>query len=195
MRIHINAPFWWNDENLDECTKYADGPVDQRTYGPPNDNENGDVDRPLRASLASQKWKKEASEKLAEFCKSLATTPEGSSVIGLHVSCGVYGEWHYWGFPFHDADTGSAMTSYFKDWLHNKYKNDKALQKAWNTNSYTFKTVTVPGKAERDTTQDGIFKDPQKERRVMDYYECQQYLVADDILHFTKLQRNRGRGR
>lgn len=187
MRIHVNAPFWWNEENLDECTKYADGPVDQRTYGPPNDNENGDVDRPLRASLASQKWKKAASEKLAEFCKGLAATAEGNSVIGLHVSCGVYGEWHYWGFPFHDADTGSAMTTYFKGWLRNKYKTDKALQKAWNTSSYTFETATVPGKAERDTTLDGIFKDPKKERRVMDYYECQQYVVADDILHFTKI--------
>lgn len=187
IRIHVNAPYWWNKENLDECTKYADGTVDERTYGPPNDNENGDVDRPLRASLASQKWKKEAAEKLAEFCKSLAATREGNSVIGLHISCGVYGEWHYWGFPSHDPDTGAAMTSYFKNWLRTKYKTNTALQKAWNTNSYTFETATVPGKAERDTTHDGIFKDPQKERRVMDYYECQQYVVADDILHFTKI--------
>lgn len=187
MRIHVNAPYWWNEENREECTQYADGAIDDRTYGPPNDNENGDVDRPLRASLASQKWKKEASEKLATFCRQLAVTPEGASVFGLHVSCGVYGEWHYWGFPFHDADAGPAMTGYFKIWLRNKYKTDKALQKAWNTDHYNFETVTVPGKAERDTTLDGIFKDPEKERRVMDYYQCQQYVVAEDIIDFSKV--------
>jgi hypothetical protein len=34
---------------------------------------------------------------------------------------------------------------------------------------------------------DGIFRDPQKEQRVIDYYDCQQYVVAEDILHFCKL--------
>ncbi|HVY74816.1 MAG TPA: hypothetical protein VG890_08310, partial [Puia sp.] len=52
IRVHVNAPYWWNEENREECTQYADGPVDARSYGPPNDNENGDIDHPLRASLA-----------------------------------------------------------------------------------------------------------------------------------------------
>ena len=187
IRVHVNAPFWWNEENQEERTEYADGPIDNRTYGPPNDNENGDVDRPLRASLASQKWKAAASEKLVEFCQRMAATPEGDAVIGLHVSCGVYGEWHYWGFPDHDADTGPAMTTYFKGWLRKKYGNDAALQKAWNNSKYTLTNATVPDKAERDTTRDGMFRNPQQEQRVIDYYECQQYVVAEDILHFCKL--------
>jgi hypothetical protein len=66
--------------------------------------------------------------KLVEFCKRLAATPEGGAVMGLHVSCGVYGEWHYWGFPDHDADTGPAMTRYFQAWLRNKYKTDVACK-------------------------------------------------------------------
>jgi hypothetical protein len=45
----------------------------------------------------------------------------------------------------------------------------------------------VPDKAERDTTQDGIFKDPQKERRVMDYYECQQYCSGRRHSSFYKI--------
>lgn len=187
IRVHVNAPFWWNEANPDECTQYADGPVDNRTYGPPNDNENGDVDRPLRASLASSKWRAAASDKLAQFCRRLAATPEGAAIIGLHISCGVYGEWHYWGFPEHDADTGPAMTTYFKAWLRNKYKTDKALQKAWNSTAWTFENVTVPTKQERDTTSEGIFRNPKLEQRVIDYYTCQQYVVAEDIVHFTRL--------
>jgi len=187
IRIHINAPYWWNEKNRDECTEYADAPVDMRLYGPPNDNENGDVEHPLRASLASLKWRKEASDKLVEFCQRLAVTEEGSSVIGLHISCGVYGEWHYGGFPEHDPDTGPAMISYFKNWLTKKYKTDTALQKAWNNRSISFQSVTVPGKIERDTTTNGVFRNPKLDQRVMDYYECQQYVVAEDIIHFSKL--------
>jgi hypothetical protein len=187
VRIHINAPFWWNEQNRDECTQYADGPVENRTYGPPNDNENGDIDRPLRASLASLKWRAAATEKLKEFCQRLAVTPEGAAVFGLHISCGVFGEWHYWGFPDHDPDTGPAMTAYFQNWLRKKYKTNSALQKAWNSAAWTFEKVTTPTKEERDTTYNGIFRNPQLERRVMDYYECQQYVVAEDVLHFSKV--------
>ncbi|MEI6107508.1 MAG: hypothetical protein WCR49_10900 [Opitutae bacterium] len=185
MRIHVNAPFWWNEAHREECATYADGPVDQRSYGPPFNNEDGDVDRPLRASLASLKWRHEAGEKLREFCRRLAATPEGDAVIGMHVSGGVYGEWHNWGFIDHDPDTSPAMTAYFRDWLHKKYGNDSALRRAWRSDRHTLATATVPDLAEREFTGDGIFRDPQQEQRVIDYFTAQHEVVAEDIEEFT----------
>lgn len=187
IRVHVNAPYWWNEQNPDECTQYADGPVDQRSYGPPFNNEDGDTQRPLRASLASMKWRNESGRRLNEFCRRLAQTPEGQSVIGLHVCGGIYGEWHYWGFIDHDPDTGPAMTSYFRQWLQQKYKTPQALQKAWNTTQYTFGNATVPDSKERNATTAGIFHDPAKEQRVIDYFICQQEVVAEDIEYFCKI--------
>lgn len=187
IRVHVNAPYWWNDQNIQECTQYADGPVDQRIYGPPFNNEDGDVDRPLRASLASMKWRTESGERLKEFCTRMADTPEGKSVIGIHVSGGVYGEWHYWGFINHDPDTGPAMTSYYQKWLKLKYKTTEALQKEWKTTKYDFNTVTVPDSTERKYTADGDFRDPEKEQRVIDYFSAQQEVVAEDIEYFTSI--------
>jgi hypothetical protein len=187
IRIHVNAPFWWNEENKEECTQYADGPVDIRTYGPPFNNEDGDVDRPLRASLASMKWRKESGEKLAEFCRAMANTPEGKSVIGIHVSGGVYGEWHYWGFIDHDPDTGPAMTQYFRNWLRKKYISDEAMQKTWNSIKYTLDNAIVPDLSERNFTSDGNFRDPSLEQRVIDYFMAQQEVVAEDIEYFTAI--------
>lgn len=185
LRVHVNAPYWWNEQNPDECTQFADGPVDVRKYGPPFNNEDGDVDRPLRASLASMKWRKESGDKLAEFCRLLANTPEGKSVIGLHISGGVYGEWHYWGFIDHDPDTGPAMTQYFRNWVRKKYSTDEAMQNSWKSLKYTLSNATVPDLSERDFTSDGIFRDPETEQRVIDYYMAQQEVVAEDIEHFT----------
>jgi len=187
IRVHVNAPFWWNEQNPDECVQFANGPVDQRSYGPPFNNEDGDVDRPLRASLSSMKWRKESGEKLQEFCQRMAETPEGKSVIGIHVCGGVYGEWHNWGFIGNDPDTGKAMTSYFQNWLKNKYKTDKELQKAWKSEKYNLQDVTVPDLEERNYTADGIFRDPAKEQRVIDYYTAQQEVVAEDIEFFTSV--------
>ena len=126
LRVHTDAPYWWNEANRDQCTEYADGPI-QEYYkpGPPHNNEDFSIMRSLRASLASQKWKQEAGEKLVEFCKKLSQTEEGDAVIGMHISGGIYGEWHYWGFVDHDPDTGKAMTAYFRNWLRNKYGTDK----------------------------------------------------------------------
>ena len=186
VRFHVNAPYWWNERNRNECTQYADGPTDTRNYGPPNDLENGDVDRPLRASLASEKWRSASAEKLAEFCRNFSTTPEGASVIGIHVSGGVYGEWHYWGFIDHDPDTSPAMTNYFKKWLEQKYKTQERLRDAWKDPGVDFEQASIPSTSERDTTYAGVFRDPVREQRLIDYFECQQFVVAEDIIFFCK---------
>lgn len=190
IRVHVNAPFWWNEANPDKCTQYADGPRVDRPYGAPFNNEDGDTERALRASLASAKWRAESGEKLKEFCRRMAATPEGNSVIGLHISGGIYGEWHYWGFIPHDPDTGPAMTHYFRTWLTKKYKTNKALQAAWNSKTFTLANATVPGTDERNHTTAGIFHDPQKEQRVIDYFEAQQEVVAEDIEYFCKIAKD-----
>lgn len=187
IRVHVNAPFWWNEANPDERVEFANGPVDNRPYGPPYNNEDGDTDRPFRASLASLKWRHESGNKLIEFCRRMADTPEGKSVIGIHVSGGVYGEWHNWGFIANDPDVGKPMTNYFRNWLRNKYKTNAALQKAWKNTKYTLDNATVPDTSERNFTSDGIFRDPQKEQRTIDYFTAQQEVVAEDIEYFTKL--------
>lgn len=186
VRLHTNAPYWWNEQHRDECSEYADGPVDQQTYGPPRNLEDGDPDRPLRASLASLRWRQEAGEKISEFCRRMADTPEGRRMAGIHVAGGVYGEWHYWGFIEHEPDTGPAMTQYFRAWLRKKYPNDAALQQAWQTTAFNLDNATVPDTAERNRCIDGIFRDPVRERRVIDYFTAQQEVVAEDIEYFCR---------
>jgi hypothetical protein len=188
IRFHVNAPFWWNESHLDECTQFADGNIDTTLKaGPPFHNEEYDIKRALRASLASEKWKNESGQKLIEFCQLLQKTKEGNSVIGMHLAGGIYGEWHYWGFIDHDPDTGIAMTNYFRKWLKNKYKTSENLQRSWKTNEYTFENASVPNIEDRLKTQDGFFKDPKIEQRVIDYFTAQQEVVADDAEYFCKL--------
>ncbi|MEN6372961.1 MAG: hypothetical protein ABFD64_13215 [Armatimonadota bacterium] len=175
IRLHVDAPGWWIDENPKELVEYCTGTYDS----------NDDAQRAKRQSLASFKWRKDATERVKEFCDTLSSSPEGDRVIGIHLAGGVYGEWHYWGF-FNEPDTGAVMTSCFRDKLREKYKTDQALQAAWNDAKVTFETASVPNLEERAKTEHGAFRDPQKEQKVIDYYECQQKIVADDVLYFCK---------
>lgn len=187
IRFHINAPFWWNDANPDECTQYADGPWEQDTpiWGLQR-HIKGDLDRRKLHSFASVSWREITTSKIREFCRLLSAMPEGNAVIALHPADGVSHEWHYWGFIRHDPDTGPAMTKAFKAWLQRKYKNKTALRKAWNDRSIDFDLVVAPDTSERRFTSDGVFRDPAKERTVIDYFECQQELLADNIIHFCR---------
>lgn len=187
IRLHVNAPAWWNAANPDEITQFADGPVADIPVRGLHRLLEHDLDRVPRASMASLKWRGEAGEKVREFCRRLADTAEGASVYGIHPACGVYHEWHYWGFIQHDPDTGPCMTRFFRDWLTARYKTDAALRIAWNNPSVTLASAKVPDTAQRRAISDGLFRDPQRERRVSDYYECQHLTVADSIIHFCRV--------
>jgi len=187
FRFHVNAPKWWIAKYPEENVVY-DG-----VEASPDENIGlsrlleADPRNPVRSSLASEKWKKECSAKLAQFCAEFSKTKEGKSLVGIQVASGVYGEWHQWGINQNEADFSIPMQNYFKNWLKEKYKTNEQLQKMWNSKEITFEKVTVPTTKERSAITDGIFRNPKtKDKKVIDYYSCQHELVADDIIYFSK---------
>jgi len=190
IRFHVTPPKWWMRKHAEENTVYADvKPTPDITWGMQRLIEE-DAGAPTRTSLASALWLKEAGEKLQQFLQRLQKLPEANAIAGIQVAGGVYGEWHYWGFINNEPDMAPPMQAYFKNWLKEKYVTDAALQTGWHDARVTLATATLPSMEERDTTQAGIFRDPQKERKVIDYYEAQHTCVADDILFFCKLIKN-----
>ncbi len=187
IRLHVNAPGWWSKAHPEEWTAYADVHTkveSEAGFHRIIEYDNGPVNR---VSLASSAWREQASQKVVQFCHELAATEEGGALAGLHLACGVYGEWHYWGFFQNEPDTGAAMTKYFRQWLKARYRSDRGLQEAWGDPRVTFERAEVPGYQARAQTGAGVFRVPQAERPVIDYYRCQQELVAENILHFCGL--------
>ena len=188
FRFHLNPPKWWLDQNPSEQVAYEPG-TPAEPFEPLRLSRivQDDSRLPVRVSLASEKWRKDASEMLARFCQEFSKTPEGKALIGIQAACGVYGEWHQWGFIEHEADFSPPMQAFYKKWLKEKYGTDAALQKAWGAASVQFETASVPTPEERkQQAGETLFKDPVLQRKTIDYYECQHELVADDILFFCK---------
>lgn len=184
FRFHVNAPKWWIAQNPDEWVAYADTDYQpEQPFAFPRliEDDNFPV---RRVSMASEKWRAEATAKLREFLTAFAATPEGNALIGMQVANGVYGEWHQWGFFYNEPDVGPAMQRAFVHWLTDKYGSDEVLQHAWNDPNVTLATAQVLG-LEARKTQRGIFRDPTTERRAIDYYTAMQEIVAGNILHFA----------
>lgn len=186
VRLHVNAPGWWNRAHPAECTQYANAALEKFPEGLPFNHEDGDNYRSLRASLASEQWRREAGKRVQEFCKKLAKCREGRAVIGMHISCGMYGEWHPWGFVRNEPDVSLPMQASFRKWLKTTYGTDQNLQTAWHDSTASLATATIPDTTARRCCADGFFRDPQKERHVIDFYRCQQEVIAGDIEFFCR---------
>lgn len=187
IRFHVNPPKWWQQRYPEENTIYADTTsMPDIAWGIQRIIED-DEENPTRHSLASERWISEASNRLKEFLSALSKTPEANSLAGIQVAGGVYGEWHYWGFIENEPDMSAPMQKYFRQWLTKKYKSDKALRIAWGKGDVTLATAAVPDLMQRRQTLQGTFRDPFKERNVIDYYEAQHDVIVDDILLFCKI--------
>lgn len=187
IRFHVNSPKWWIKRYPQENTVYADAAAQPDTpWGLLRIIED-DAATPMRTSLASKKWLAESGEMLKRFCRELAATPEGGALFALQLAGGIYGEWHYWGLLHNEPDMSEPMQEYFRLWLEKKYGSDRKLQQAWQDPTARLSIVQVPDLQERLNTQHGIFRDPQTEARIIEYYQCQHELVADDILYFCKI--------
>jgi len=176
VRIHVDPPVWWMKQHPKEAVAYA------------NKDSKSVKNARLEEALASTRWLDDATQQLQKFCTGLAPTPEGRRVVGLHLAGGLYGEWHYHHFDA-EPDTSPAMTHHFREWLKVRYTNDAALRHAWHDESVSLEAAEVPGLAQRNRTMEGFFRDPALERQVIDYYFCQQELIANDVLHFCHVAR------
>jgi hypothetical protein len=186
IRFHVNPPKWWQQKYPEENTVYADTlPMPDIDWGLQRIIED-DEENPTRHSLASVRWKEEATKKLIDFLNLLKAIPEGGALAGIQVAGGVYGEWHYWGFINNEPDMSQPMVQYFRGWLKEKYKTNRTLQVAWRNKNITLATAGIPSLRDRQHTEAGIFRLPAAERNVIDYYEAQHQVVADDIIHFCK---------
>ncbi len=165
LRWHLNAPGWWKEKYPNELTRYFNGDFENPERTQPVRYIQDDLRRLPRNSLASEVWMKDALAKTTALLRGLALSPEGRALAGLHVACGVYGEWHYWGFMRNEPDASAPMQAHFDRWRQAKGKN----------------AAPVPGMAERAALDDGIFRDPLRREVVIDYYRCQQELMVDRI--------------
>ncbi|MEW6358164.1 MAG: carbohydrate binding domain-containing protein [Planctomycetota bacterium] len=167
-RIGMEAPGWWTRENPDDCMLYDAG-------------ERGG------SSVASEKWRRDAT---ANLCALVAYLEEnhGDHVLGYHPCGQNTGEWFYrdsWMRKL--CGFSPAMGKGFQKWLREKYANDiAALNRAWGGKIGDFAAVDVPTKEERLEALAGAFRDPIKQRKVVDFTEYMQVAMIEPLEMFAK---------
>ncbi len=161
-RFGMGPPEWWLQQHPDDRMLFDDG----RTEG---------------WSMASTAWRAEMQEHLRALVRH-CEEKYGDHMLGYH-PCGQHtGEWFYnrsWEPVL--SDFSPAMSRGFAAWLQTKYPNVEALRTAWGDPDITFAAVAVPTKEEQLTTSLGFFRDPRRERKVIDYFEYKQVAMEEPL--------------
>ena len=148
----------WAMRNPTEQVGYATGPAD-----PKSDDDR--VGRPVRPSMASDKFRELSLQMIRELAEYVNKQPWSKRVIGVRPMCGVYGEWHCYGM-FEAPDTGLRMQEKFRAYMQAKRGISDAK---------------IPTAAMR--RHDGCdLLDPAEDRLVLDYYDCHANVTADLLL-------------
>jgi hypothetical protein len=162
-RLHLYAPAWWKNAHPDELVQYG-LPVDKTQYkmGKMTIDSGFDwncVIDSYAASLASDIWKSEMGEVLRDFLRHYEASPLRSRIIGYHLSGAMTAEWHY---------TGSR---YLPDY-------SAPMQHI---------AGPVPSAEARMRTTNGLLRDPERERDVIEFYRKFHENTADTVVHFAEI--------
>ena len=182
IRLHVNAPYWWCKDNIDECVVYRTPEGDHLGVDRGEDYVRlirGDRDE-IRASAASEKFLTEASDNIKVFLEAIKGTPEGDALLGIQPAYGRCGEWHSFG-----PDVSRPKKEYFKRWLKEKYKNEEALRGAWNNPAVTFDTAEFHPECFRPG-DDISMRDPRLSQDVTDSQIAYQEANVDALLRLCR---------
>ena len=175
VRINVSAPPWWLEQNPGERCRVTRSGTGRRLF-------SGDT----AESLASAKYQAFALKYLKQFLQELAPTTEADRIIGFHIGGGVYGEWHYYGI-MDEPDASQPMRVVFQKFAESKYQDIETVNVVWRTKFAHFEDITVPTYERRYEITDGDFRDPIKDKYVINYYECQRKSVSGLVNGLAKL--------
>jgi len=167
-RFYLHPPIWWLNQNPEEKMVFSDGQTN-------------------RICIASTKWRNYVKVSVKEFVKH-CEKKYGDYIIGYHPTILNTGESFYersWENVFSGFE--KTLENGFAKWCAMKYGSVGNLQTAWQNNKVYFDNINVPTAEQRATPSDTFFRDPVKDKFVIDFYEYKNWLVADTIEFFAKI--------
>jgi beta-galactosidase len=175
-RFHLRLNFevqpgdWWMKAYPGECEITSEG-------------------KPFGQSFASEVWRRQVKNFLKAFIAHLNRTGTIDRVIAFQTGAGHTGEWVK-GETSMSAlcgDYSEPMRRHFRSWLRRHYGDDlSALRAAWNDPSISFDTAEVPSAEQQLQAKHDTFRDPARERNVIDYYRCFADLSSGLLIDFCR---------
>ena len=167
IRFYLDPPLWWEKLNPEACCQLS----------------NGDT---FRQCFASDIWRKETGIAFNHCLDWLLKSKYSKYLVGIHVASGYTEEWFY--HPMQLRDVNPIREEKFRLWLKSNYRNNHALQDAWQNKSITFKTAQPVSLIESNKNKE--WRNSIQEQNYIDTYRFHSEVMVDNIMYFCKLVKN-----
>lgn len=174
IRVHLDPPTWWLDQNPSERCALPDG-------------------KTLRVSYSSEKWRADAGKTLKALMDWLRQSDYNGNIIGIHIAGGSTEEWFYH-YKDHFYDQSTARSSDFRKWLRVRYDNDLVrFRTAWGDQNITFETAE---EADISGTLKGeALMEKNRNTQRLDSYDYHAQVIVGNIKYFSKIVKQESEGR
>ena len=187
MFYHLYMPPEWCKAHPEECIK-----LDNDAPGL-----HGTPDHSFQPSYASQLWRRQMGEILAESIRIMQSSPFADRMPYIRICYGNGGEWNHYGY--HEkayVDFSEPMRRAFSDYLKGKYKTAAALRKAWDSPDADFDSPSlIPTREQRLAGGDFIRANGASGKPVVDYYEFFRKFAADTVIYFARIAKKASHGK
>lgn len=166
---------------VNEKTELYKNNPDEITVWPPltRGDKQTDMAKGDRMSEASPVWQKTIAENSFNIAAHLKNATYSKRIIGYLIA-GPSGEWTDW------YDFSAPALAEFRNWLKAKYSTEQALRNSWHETNVTFENAGFPvwdGFFKGDL---GIFFDPVKSQKKIDFLQYHHMLTGDVIGLFAR---------
>ena len=170
LRLNVNTPSWWLEENPDDCTLMEDGTTPYQ-------------------SVFSDKWIEDVRTYLTKLKAYIAQSRFAKNVIGWQIAAMNTEEWLAPVWNGNESDFSVCAHEYFRTWCKNKYATIENLCDSWSRHYLDFEEILVPKLKERKERLKNDIIDTKKYAYVNDWYYClnERYATAlHSLAKFTK---------
>lgn len=164
-RVMLDVPDWWKERHPKEMIVPAVpiGTDGKNRYHTPRLNPEGGWHWGIQLnepSMASNIWRSDMEKIIRAFLNYVENSPLRSRIFGYQIASGIYGEWHHF------------MAELLPDL-------SLPMQE---------KVGYVPDAEARLATSYGLFRNPEKEGEVIEFYRrFHEDVCAETILHFARI--------
>ncbi|MCM4151028.1 hypothetical protein DHD05_05430 [Arenibacter sp. N53] len=171
IRFYLDPPQWWTQLYPEASAHLPDGTT-------------------FRQCFASEIWRKKTAEVFRDCLDWLLGSQYSKYLAGIHVASGFTEEWFY--HPKQYQDQNPARLQTFRQWLKDRYKDNDALRKAWNSPSLTFENAQLANIDEPVKRKE--WRNPDREQNYIDTYRFQAEVLVDNIAYFSKIVKEKSHG-
>ena len=171
IRFYLDPPEWWTELYPEASAHLPDGST-------------------FRQCFASEIWREKTGDVLRDCLDWLLDSMYSKYLAGIHVAGGFTEEWFY--HPKQYQDQNPARLHAFRQWLKVGYKNNRALQKAWNNPLVTFENAQLANIDEPSKSTE--WRNPDHEQNYIDTYRFQAEVMVDNIAYFSKIVKEKSHG-